>query len=109
MQIGAIVDDIASLRAALTAREIPTQPTRRGNEGEFDAYHNPPFTSADADRNRARDPDVMLNFKRADTQVVYSYNIGMMLYAFRDSMLQNYGNTRTGEESQVFFRSDSLS
>jgi hypothetical protein len=72
----------------------------------FDAYENYPFVGMDATLDRALKNDVMLSgLRQSTTQTVFNYNIGMMLYAFRDSRLQNYGNeTIHGMESEIFFR-----
>ena len=51
--------------------------------------------------------DVMLNgAKKPGIQTVYSYNIEMMLYAFKNNRMQNYANGSTvGVNSEVYFRS----
>jgi hypothetical protein len=75
--------------------------------GQFDAYENAPFTWEGAKPDvRAIGNDVMYS---RSIQTVYNYNIGMMLYAFRDSVLQNYGNKAiVGTLSEVYFRNSSL-
>ena len=67
-------------------------------------YTNTPLTLV-ADDDHARRFDVMRNAGRQD---VYSYNIAMMLYAFKFNKLQTYGNTRFGMTSEVYFRSEGL-
>jgi len=75
--------------------------------GLFDAYNNLPFTLSIADLKYANANDVMLNGARnRGTQTVYSYNIEMMLYAFKNNQLQNYANKSiAGVNSEVYFRS----
>jgi hypothetical protein len=75
--------------------------------GLFDAYANDPFVGVPAELDiRAKGDDVMFS---GQTQTVYGYNIGMMLYAFRNGRLQNYGNeTIHGVESEMFFRVKAL-
>jgi len=74
--------------------------------GLFDAYNNEPFTNSIADTKHARDSDVMLNgAKTKGVQFIYSYNIEMMLYAFKNNQLQNYANKSiAGVNSEVYFR-----
>ena len=43
------------------------------------------------------------------TQVVYNYNIVMMLYAFKNNKLQNYANgAKFGVTSEVYYRMEKL-
>ena len=55
----------------------------------YDPYANPPFTGSRADDPRVEKYDVMLS---DPNQKVYGYNIAMMLHAFKNNQLQNYGN-----------------
>ena len=75
--------------------------------GLFDAYQNALYTNSIADIKYAKDEDVMLGGKKAKgAQTVYSYNIEMMLYAFKNNQLQNYANgSVAGVNSEVYFRS----
>jgi hypothetical protein len=74
--------------------------------GLFDAYDDVPYAWIDALPNRANPDDVMFNL---NDQIVYDYNVAMMLHAFRDNSLQNYGNKALlGVESEVYFRVTSL-
>ena len=70
--------------------------------GLFDAYKSPPFTFSEADKSHARENDVMYNKPQ---QEVFSYNIEMMLYTFKNNELQNYANSAAfGVNSEVYYR-----
>ncbi|MCL2126418.1 MAG: hypothetical protein FWH33_10600 [Oscillospiraceae bacterium] len=60
------------------------------------------MTLADADKSHAIVNDVMFNNPK---QIVSSYNIEMMLYAFKTGNLQNYANyAAAGVNSEVYYR-----
>jgi len=72
--------------------------------GLFDAYANTPLTWK-ASSDKYENNDVMMS---TSNPAVYSYNIAMMLYAFKNNKLQTYGNSTYGRTSEVYFRSESL-
>jgi hypothetical protein len=76
--------------------------------GLFDAYENAPLTQSIANEYRAKDADVMLNFARDQyNQIVYGYNIAMVLYAFKNNQLQNFDNgSLYGVKSEIYSRID---
>ena len=74
--------------------------------GLFDAYHLRLLNARKADDLHAKKDDVMLN---DPTQIVYGYNIAMMLYAFQNNSIQNYANgSIVGSVSEIYYRNIQL-
>jgi hypothetical protein len=75
--------------------------------GLFDAYRNAPLTMGVANDDRANEDDVMLNFAIKPNQIVYGYDIVMVLYAFKNNQLQNFDNgSLFGVKSEIYSRID---